>query len=655
MPSTYRTPGAYVEEISIFPSSIAAVETAIPAFIGYTEKAEKNGENLYPKYTGSTLTKPAIPVAISSMLDYVTYFGGAHSPSSIRVDLDANNNITRVSGNPEFYLYESMRMYFVNGGGRCYIISVGSYEDNIAVERFEAGLAALKKEDEPTLIVCPEATLLSTTDLGAIQQAALQQCASLKDRFAVFDVKNGAQFADISDETVEFRNKIGINHLKYGAAYYPFLKCNLPFKFNYPNVDIWKNGVNTNLSVLSNDISIITKLENAINSISTSGNSTPSSIGDLQAAIYGGGSFTYLEWYESHTTAERDQIVHWTTVIKQMAEDMIGLSTLLPSDEVKAILDNQIQVNGDLNDLMQTLLDYDLGYNEAPISGGALGIISTTDFSGTPNYNLSTGTENVAIYGTGTGDDDHANTSAPYFRNIFEKIQGIIADLYNEAENIVSNLERTLRETNPLYAEIVRAIEAEGMILPPSGAMAGIYARIDSTRGVWKAPANVSLNNVIKPLTKIDNEDQDRLNVDPVAGKSINAIRSFVGKGTLVWGSRTLAGNSNEWRYIPVRRFFIMAEESIQKATSQYVFEANDANTWVKLKAMIENFLSLQWRAGALAGATPEQAFFVKVGLGETMTADEIQNGILNIEIGMAVVRPAEFIILKFSHKLQEV
>ena len=147
---------------------------------------------------------------------------------------------------------------------------------------------------------------------------------------------------------------------------------------------------------------------------------------------------------------------------------------------------------------------------------------------------------------------------------------------------------------------------------------------------------------------------QDGLNVDAGSGKSINAIRSFTGKGTLVWGARTLAGNDNEWRYVSVRRFFNMVEESVKKATAQFVFEPNDANTWVKVRAMIENFLILQWRAGALAGAKPDDAFYVRVGLGQTMTAEDILNGYMHIEIGLAVVRPAEFIVLKFSHKLQQ-
>jgi hypothetical protein len=187
--------------------------------------------------------------------------------------------------------------------------------------------------------------------------------------------------------------------------------------------------------------------------------------------------------------------------------------------------------------------------------------------------------------------------------------------------------------------------------LPPSGAVAGIYATVDHARGVWKAPANVSVNSVIGPAVKIDSHDQEDLNVHST-GKSVNAIRSFTGKGTLVWGSRTLAGNDNEWRYVPVRRFFIMVEESTRKATEPFVFEPNDANTWVKVRAMIENFLILQWRAGALQGAKPDEAFYVRVGLNETMTGLDILEGRMIVEIGMAVVRPAEFIILRFSHKM---
>ncbi len=209
--------------------------------------------------------------------------------------------------------------------------------------------------------------------------------------------------------------------------------------------------------------------------------------------------------------------------------------------------------------------------------------------------------------------------------------------------------------SNAQYNQAKAAINQIDLTLPVASAVVGVYARVDNNRGVWKAPANESIDLAIRPTIKISKQDQEDLNVDVTGGKSVNAIRAFAGRSpALIWGSRTLAGNDNEWRYVPVRRFFNMAEESIKKASEQFVFEPNDANTWVRVRGMIENFLTLQWRAGALAGAVPEDAFFVRVGLGTTMTALDILEGRMIVEIGMAVARPAEFIILRFSHKMQE-
>lgn len=190
--------------------------------------------------------------------------------------------------------------------------------------------------------------------------------------------------------------------------------------------------------------------------------------------------------------------------------------------------------------------------------------------------------------------------------------------------------------------------------LPPSAAVAGVYARIDRTKGVHFAPANAGVFNTIEPAIPITNDLNGRLNIDTTAGKSINVIRSFTGKGTLVWGARTLAGNSNDNRYVPVRRFLNFAEESIEKAIGAFVFAPNDPNTWVRVRTMIENFLTNQWRAGALVGPKPEDAFNVRVGLNETMTNDDILNGIMIVRVGLAIVRPAEFIVLQFE-QIQQV
>ena len=204
------------------------------------------------------------------------------------------------------------------------------------------------------------------------------------------------------------------------------------------------------------------------------------------------------------------------------------------------------------------------------------------------------------------------------------------------------------------YTPHLKTAGSNPVILPASAAVAGQYCYVDASRGVWKAPANVGLAYVGQLLYTITNNEQDGLNIDVNAGKSINAIRSFTGRGFLIWGARTLDGNDNEWRYVPVRRFFMVVEESIKKACLPFVFERNDANTWSKVKSLIENYLTLIWRDGAMAGSSPREAFFVKVGLGETMTAGDVQQGNMIFEIGMAAVRPAEFIIIRISQKMAQ-
>lgn len=204
------------------------------------------------------------------------------------------------------------------------------------------------------------------------------------------------------------------------------------------------------------------------------------------------------------------------------------------------------------------------------------------------------------------------------------------------------------------YNQIKKLLASQRVILPPSAAIAGVIASVDRERGVWKAPANVGLQAVIAPEILVTDAQQAQLNIDPGPGKSINVIRSFAGKGPMVWGARTLLGNDNEWRYISVRRLFITVEESVKEATRFAVFEANDISTWLKVKGMIDSYLYTLWERGALRGAKAEEAYFVNVGLGKTMSLDDILNGVLIVEIGLAAVRPAEFIILRFSHKMAQ-
>lgn len=210
-----------------------------------------------------------------------------------------------------------------------------------------------------------------------------------------------------------------------------------------------------------------------------------------------------------------------------------------------------------------------------------------------------------------------------------------------------------LNNVSALYKQVMQDILELANVVPPSAAMAGVYARMDDASGVYWAPANVGINSVIKATVSISDFDQEDLNV-PLDGKAINAIRSIPNRGLMVWGARTLDGNSEDWRYINVRRTMIMLEQSIKMAVMAFVFHPNTSVTWMSLKSMITNFLVARWKEGALVGSKAEDAFSVDVGLGSTMTATDILDGIMNISVNVALSHPAEFIVLTFKQQLQK-
>jgi uncharacterized protein len=216
----------------------------------------------------------------------------------------------------------------------------------------------------------------------------------------------------------------------------------------------------------------------------------------------------------------------------------------------------------------------------------------------------------------------------------------------------VTALNQSLAAALPLLAQMEQVIVAKTNVLPPSGAMAGIYTYVDSTRGVWNAPANISLTAVTGLTYKLDDQQQGDLNL-PIDGKAVNALRMFVGRGNVVWGGRTLDGNSNDWRYIQVRRTIIYIEQSIKNALNQFVFAPNDGNTWVTVTAMVSNFLQGVWSQGGLMGATASEAFSVQCGLGSTMTPLDILNGYMIVQVTLQMIRPAEFIELTFKQKME--
>lgn len=185
--------------------------------------------------------------------------------------------------------------------------------------------------------------------------------------------------------------------------------------------------------------------------------------------------------------------------------------------------------------------------------------------------------------------------------------------------------------------------------VPASALMAAFYYQNDRTRGVWKAPANMAVPAGYQPQYKVTATLQGKFN----NGLAINMIRQVDYRGPVVWGARTLEDSDN-WRYIPVRRLFDSAERDIKTAMQSMVFETNNPPTWEKVRTAITNYLHTLWQQGALVGATEKDAYFVQIGKGLTMTDDDISQGKMVVKIGMAAVRPAEFIILQFSQIVEQ-
>jgi len=626
--ANYKTPGVYVEEISSLPPSVGQVPTAVPAFIGYSERAVRNGKSIIN-----------VPTHITSLLDYHIMFGAAADFGKINVSLNPDSSVGIIDFEKRFFLYDSVRMFFANGGGQCYIVAVGTYNDEVNMDKLIGGVAALEKEDHPTILLCADAMLLKKKDQAyTIQQAMLMQCNKLQDRVAVLDVFNG--FIDRSNEDIilDFRNGIGVNHLKYGAAYYPWIQTTLSNNFGFEHINLKdKDGQDINIEDLVDDPSAIKNVKQAIADLKVVSDFVLDPLGNNKSL-----NDTFFK-IDENIRGKKDELVFYATTIKSLIQSVFdlkakGLSNVLIDNE----LSQKLTYSSALANVARALTAIS---NDAELTV----IDPAKDFL---EFDLASVESGIAY--KGLKDTELVNKGKNALKSIFESMLDILISVRADTRSIKDNYDKAVYDTNVLYKSIVNEVQKKAALLPPSGAMAGIYAQVDGNRGVWKAPANVSLSSVSGPWVKIDNDQQEDLNVDVNAGKSINAIRAFTGKGTLVWGARTLAGNDNEWRYISVRRFFNMVEKSVKLSTNWAVFEPNDATTWIRVKAMIENFLTNLWQAGALAGATPDAAFFVKVGLGTTMSAIDILEGRMNIEIGMAAVRPAEFIILKFSHKLQE-
>jgi hypothetical protein len=584
----YKTPGVYIVEKNAFPNSVVEVATAVPAFIGYTEKADNKGSSLSNKAW-----------RITSMSEFHNYFGFAPTPvfsiNDVASDPTQEADFS-LSGNEfflsqdsvRFQLYYSMLLFFQNGGGACYIVSVGNFSSPIDPAQLTGGIDVLLKEQEPTMVVIPDAIALDDPDVcNSVQQAVLAHCGKLKSRFAILDVYNGYKDRqDPSGDWIDlFRGRLGINNLDYAAAYYPWLNTtivqdgdlsydviknqdklqqlmqldlNLPLTAPIQTVflQVDKSGVPLTKVATDKTLSVLAA-DNTVLSVSTDG-TAPLTVDDPKAiaiALVDGKGLTLI----GNGASYQASVANRTTLNVIGPDGVTAIKVVGGDGEPWPTTTNIVKLLGDVGNPLSVVTDNGSIYpvvlskdaSAAVVQNGAIATspTPTVDVSktrgltvvgqalsltvaGKPVKAISAPGKVLALVGTTTTAVPDQAKKSQAVSNITKNWED---DPTIKADDIPGNkatLDKTLRAISPVYNNILLAVKKRLNLLPPSGAMAGIYTLVDNSRGVWKAPANVSLNSVVSPAVNISQDDQEDLNVT-TAGKSINAIRTFIGEGTL--------------------------------------------------------------------------------------------------------------------------
>jgi len=589
-------PGVYTQEIATLPPSVPTIATAVPAFIGYTAKAVKKGEDL-------TL----LPTRIKSLKEYTDWFGG-DANSAITVSVDTTTSpmppeIIVTSAKLPFKMYDSLQFYFANGGGPCYIVSVGSYDDTPDDAAMLKALPPMKKVRDITILYFPDGYGLPDAKYGnSLISGALQHCVDMTNRVTIIDLNDS--YGEDLDLIKGFLDKfpVDIDLKKYGAIYGPSIDT--VFTATYDPAKV----------IISNHIQTIP----AADSAATAGLSALSD--DLAKKL-------------TAMNSAQDSL----KALLQTAAQLQALKKVL--DDYKATHTNPVPTNNDLKTALTS--------SGMPIPAA----VNTALGQPNPDPTKIVG-DAITQSGTDITTAQGALTTAQgdWTTSLGKAKTGVVVNGNTYISYTGMNMTTVSSISNLIYNKIIDAIRNYGVVLPPGGAVAGIYFRTDKTQGVWKAPANVSVLGAISPMVDYDDDDHAELN-SPDSGKAVNLIRNYPGRGVLVYGARTLAGNDNEWRYVNVRRTFCYIEDSIYRGMQDFVFAENNEETWIKVRAMINAFLNKLWKAGGLFGATPEAAYQVTAGVPDTMSIDDMLNGFMIVYIKVAVARPAEFIVLRYEHK----
>lgn len=592
----YLSPGVYVEEFDSGIKAMEGVGTSTAGFVGMAQKGPIRG----------------LPVLITSMADYQRRFGGYLSE--------------RVYGNKRFLPY-AVEQFFNNGGSSCYVMRV--CEDETGEEGSPVSAAgSLNGTSEPFVSL----TAANPGAWGNGIQAKLVLMTKNRTKVKGQETVDGAAGITYELEDTSYLQEEDIVCLQQAEKGRPFC-FGLVQKIDGTKVSLqWQGKEAANLKFPQKD-----------------GN-PPEVVSDV---------FLYLaEW----------ELTVWDDTVSEQYEGISfhpGRSNYMENALAKSQL---VNVKTDMEqlaaDVLEGLLEEGGGQSiGVKLIGGSDGAIKPDEIDaamyqgkdGAPDKRTGLASfltlSDVSIMAI-PGITDKAVQSAlvSHCENMASRFAVLDMPLdhteVSELQEFRENIDSSYAAMYHPWLQCYDPLAKRSVFMPPSGAMAGIYGRTDNTRGVHKAPANEVVRNCTGLSIKYNEAEQAKCNP-----KGINLIRALPGQGIRVWGARTCSSDGN-WKYINVRRLFIFIEESIRVNTNWAVFEPNDEMLWSRVEGTIRVFLTTQWRNGALAGTTADEAFFINIGK-STMTEDDILNGRLICIIGVAPVRPAEFVIFRITQKME--
>lgn len=588
----YLAPGVYIEEFESGPRPMEGVSTSTAGFIGLAEKGPVEG----------------LPELVTNFADYQRKFGGYLS----------NNEFGDYR-----YLAYAVEHFFINGGGRCYVMRVAPSDSKPSANFTDA-----TKESTALWIWAKDPGIWG-------DKIRVSLTPSSKAKTPILKVEK-----DEATSEVHY-------FVKSGAGFNPgdIVMFSDGEKSEYSAVKSSQDNIITLETPLSGedvvDTALLPKkvLTTCEFSVQVSYNN--------QVEVYENASLNILEANYIDKVMSRSNIVKVECNPASVVGAVPPFKTISSKEEFEK---SETSGKTEKNTFVIAL---------SGGSNGSIKNISAADFMGKDSepgkrsgIRAFIDNDEVSIMAVpGVVDPDVQLSLVAHCEQLGSRFA--VLDIPRDKKSVADvQVHRNIFDTqyaamyNP-WLQIFDPLEKRNIFIPPSGSVLGIYARVDTSRGVHKAPAN----EVIRACSGLDCQynkgEQDILNP-----KGINLIRFFTGEGIRVWGARTCTSNSL-WKYINVKRLFIFIEESIRRNTNWVVFEPNDEGLWGRVQRTIENFLTTVWRNGALMGASAGEAFFVKVDR-STMTQDDIDNGRLICVIGIAPVKPAEFVIFRITQKTSE-